>query len=332
MSVVAYVFVTAICTALLTKLHAVSALAHWGALLLWACLMLCNQVYGWQRPVAPFKVLLCGWLLATVQTHHSDVQLVQQVVGFGPQWMWTLLFWLVLLPLLLASRTLVDYLSQVWRGQPVPKTLEPEPSIVLLQVALWLALIIVVVHWSLVLALSSLQFLLLAALGFAIGLQVTSSEQARWPLTRLGIGMALMAGSLAQVIPFKQLEVGGAMVWIVLVLGLIFGVFYLGWLLRGKPEDQPEADANPAEDPIINPRPLSVEMLAEEENSAAEYARRRRLSLEERVAEDLADEEARLLAQAEEIRQQTPEQRAEKLRTAIAQAQAQEAADKWTRE
>ncbi|QLI82740.1 hypothetical protein HZU75_15105 [Chitinibacter fontanus] len=332
MSAVAYVFLTAICTALLTKLYALSALAHWGALLVWACLMLCNQVYGWQRPVAHFKVLLCGWLLATVQTHHSDVQLVQQAVGFGAQWMWTLLFWLVLLPLLLSSWTLVDYLAQVWRRQPVPKTLEHEPSIVLLQVALWLALIIVVAQWSLALALSSLQFLLLAALGFAIGLQVTGSEQARWPLTRLGACMALMAGSLAQLIPLKQLGVVGAMVWIVLVLGLIFSVFYLGWLLRGKPEDQPKADATSAEDPIINPLPPSAEMLAEEENSAAESARRRQLSLEERVAADLADEEARLLAQAEEIRQQTPEQRAEKLRAAIAQAQAQEAADKWTRE
>lgn len=311
-------------------MHALSAAAHWGVLLAWATLLLFKRVCHWPRPDAYFKVLICAWLLATLQTHQYEVQFIQQLVGFGSPWIWALLFWLLLLPLLLASWDLIDRLAMVWRRQPLPDGFELQPSIVLLQLALWLALIIIVAQWRAVLALSAMQFLLLAAVGFGLALQVSSSEQARWPLTRLGIGMALMAGSLAQVMPLQHWGISGVLAWVFIVIGLIVVVFYLGWRVRGKPEDQAVADVADLASETMNAEPMSADEQAEVDVREAQYQQQQKLA--ERVAADLASEEAKILAEAQEIQQQTPEQRAEKLRAAIAQAQAQEAADKWTRE
>jgi hypothetical protein len=156
-------------------------------------------------------------------------------------------------------------------------------------------------------------------------------EKAHGQMTALALGVGLLLGSF--IASYERYAAGHfwlLALWLLMFLLLLITVINLGWIMRGRPGStlaQPSAEVQNSTVVV-----LSAEEQYERDTRAAEIKRRAALTPEQKISEDIAKEEANILAQAEQIRLQTPEQRAEKIRAALAHEEAQNAADKWMRE
>ncbi|WP_293933113.1 hypothetical protein [Iodobacter sp.] len=197
----------------------------------------------------------------------------------------------------------------------------------LIQLILGLGLLGLSTHYAELPSHSLIDLCLNSALAYLLLLWGFGREKAQGQMPALVSGFGLLLGS--SIASYERYAAGSFWLfalWLMMFLLLLITVMNLGWIMRGRPDASPTTVENSAE--VV----MSAAEQREWDISVAEVARRAALTPEQRVSEDLTKEEADILARAEEIRQQTPAQRAEKIRAALAREEAQNAADKWMRE